>query len=139
MVSRIIVVSKYADNPPVDEDSNRHIAHGPLYATAEVSKIISDADTVRFWTRKCKNDLETNALDQEQVQDLLRTAMANGTYRGSSWCLNSPGGVWAACDEYTVSRKEYHRILRRDAEFEYYMKFAISKSGVVILLVSCHL
>ena len=56
----------------------------------------------------------------------------------SEWCENGKGGI-AACDAYTVYRVEEIPITGKQESFEYFLKFAIGKTGVVVLLVSCHI
>ena len=58
---------------------------------------------------------------------------------GVPMTINGLHGPWAACDAYVLVRTEHLPHLRKDMECEYYIKFAIGKTGTVLLLASCHL
>lgn len=94
---------------------------------------------MRAWTRKCKDDLQKYFLDAEDAAGLLSEALQYGRYRDSEWCEQRPTGPWAACDAYTLMRKEWIPHAHKELQIEYYLKFAIARTGTVILLVSCHL
>ena len=49
-----------------------------------------------------------------------------------------PSGPWAACDAYQLWHNEWVQAAYKEMCFEYYIKFAIGKSGKLLLLVSCH-
>ncbi|WP_291820171.1 hypothetical protein [Marinobacter sp.] len=93
----------------------------------------------RAWTRKCKDDLQKYTLDAADTVELLTEALQHGRYRDLEWCEQRPTGPRAACDAYTLARKEWIPYAHKEFPIEYYIKFAIAKTGTVILLVSCHL
>lgn len=140
MVSRITVVSRFNTNPPLSEEpSNRVIAGGPLYAPSEVLQVLMLSNCVSAWTKKCVSDLQNWEFDENDVRSLVQDAIEQQNYRGSEWCEQKPTGPWAACDVYVLSRKEWIETIQKEMYLEYYIKFAIAKTGTVLLLVSCHL
>ncbi|RZI61918.1 MAG: hypothetical protein EOP37_06010 [Rubrivivax sp.] len=64
-------------------------------------------------------------------------SLEGGHYLHSEWCENGEGFV-AACDAYAIEREETTQA-GRDVRVAYFVKFAISRAGSLILLVSCHL
>lgn len=135
------IVSRYADNPPADENADLAIPGGPLYPASEVQTLLAQGggQAISAWTRKSKNDLQKYSLDLEQVCTLLEEALRNGRYKGAQWCVQRPDGPWAACDAYQLVRDEWIENAHKFMRMEYYIKFALSKTGQVLLLVSCHL
>ena len=119
----------------------RKIAGGPLYKTGEVLELLTDVEgkPVIAWTRKCVEDAISLRFDQEDLRELLRLAIHAGRFRGTEWCIQRDGGPWAACDAYSVTRQEWIARARKELTIEYFLKFAISRSGKKILLASCHL
>jgi len=119
----------------------RKIFCGPLYLADEVLQLLSakDAQNIRAWTGRCGAEIQKLALDGDDLVVLLRQAITVGQYLGSEWCQQRPGGPWAACDAYRLVRQEWMVAARREMPFEYYLKFAIAKTGALLLLVSCHL
>lgn len=96
------------------------------------------ADDVIAWTEKCIKDLQKWELDADDLVELLHIAVTKGRYRNSEWCVQNPQGPWAACDAYDLTRSEYIEHARKEMEIEYYLKFAISRNGDLMLVVSCH-
>lgn len=135
----ITICSRFT-GPPPPNGHFRTIPNGPLYPPAEVLQLLEalSEDAVLAWTVKCIADLQKWNLDAEDLVELLRIAVTRGKFRKSEWCVQEPEGPWAACDSYIVTRKEFIEKAYRDMDIEYYLKFAISKTGIVMLVVSCH-
>lgn len=53
------------------------------------------------------------------------------------WCDNGQGAL-AACDAYEVCRDEMIPATGKAVQSRYFVKFAIGKTGRILLLVSCH-
>jgi hypothetical protein len=139
MVNNTRNLSAYSGTPPPQEQGDRHIADGPLYHVADVLALLDQGEAALVpWTRKCKDDLLRLALDVSDAQALVREALENGCYRNSEWCVQQPSGPWAACDAYQLWHNEWVQAAYKEMCFEYYIKFAIGKSGKLLLLVSCH-
>lgn len=118
----------------------RTIPFGPLYPPSEVLKLIdhiSENDVIA-WTEKCILDLQNMNLDAEDLMELVKIAVTRGRFRKSEWCIQAPNGPWAACDAYSLFRKEFIEKAFREMDIEYYLKFAISVTGAVLLIISCH-
>lgn len=140
MVNTRIVSLHDSGTPPLNEGASRKIAGGPLYERTAVIAVLAQGESAIVpWTRKCISDLKKYDLDHEDVMRLIRLALAQGRFKGSEWCVDKPGGLWAACDSYHVAEKCWVAAAHKEMEFEYYLKFAIGKNGRVILTVSCHL
>lgn len=139
MVNKAINVSAYQGIPPPDGAADRRIAGGPLYSVTDVLALLGTGESALVpWTRKCKDDLMRLALDIPGVQELIREALQHGRYRNSEWCVQNPTGPWVACDAYQLRRSEWVEAAYKDMSFEYYVKFAIGKTGKLLLIVSCH-
>ncbi|EIC20338.1 hypothetical protein [Thiorhodovibrio frisius] len=139
MVNKTIV-SRFTGDPPLDEGVCRKIAGGPLYPVAEVQALLTGlgAQAVRAWTNKCQRDMQKWSLDTDDLCELLQIALQSGRFRGAEWCVQHPNGPWAACDAYSLVRREWIANARKEMGIGYYIKFAIAKTGKLLLVVSCH-
>ena len=133
------IVSRFAGPPPPNEQ-NRRIPSGPLYPPEEVLELLRtiSEDDVIAWTEKCARDMQTWTLGPEDLKELLSIAVTRGRFRNSEWCVQQPYGPWAACDAYSLSRSEYIQKAYKEMDIKYYLKFAIARTGVVMLVISCH-
>jgi len=132
------VVSYFTGDLPVN-DFDRKIAAGPLYPEDDVLSILnSDAESVTAWTQKCITDVQKLSLDDGDLLELVKLAVCGGRFIGSEWCKQKPGDPWAACDAYVVIRNEWVQAAHKEMDVEYYIKFAVAKTGAILLLVSCH-
>ena len=132
------IVSRFTGDLPVSE-FNRKIAAGPLYPEEDVLSLLnSDAESIIAWTQKCISDVQKWSLDDSDLHELVKLAVTGGRFMGSEWCKQKPGGPWAACDAYVVIRSEWVQTARREMDIEYYIKFAVGKTGAILLLISCH-
>ena len=140
MVS-VKIVSRYNENPPSTERTDLKIPSGPLYPAEEVIALLESRGSagVSLWTRKCINDLQKYEWDTEDAAELITTALQHGRFIGAEWCTQKEDGPWVAADAYAVSRREWVAYAHREMNIEYYVKFAISKTGQILLLISCHL
>jgi len=136
-----MIVSRYEGELPLGEGASRRIPGGPLYAAEEVVAVLESigSSAVRSWTQKCSRDVQKLCLDAGDLYELIELAINNGRFRGAEWCVQRPGGPWAACDAYVVTRRERMPNANVEMDIEYYIKFAIGRSGAVLLIVSCHI
>lgn len=130
------VLSRFGDFCP-ESGAPREIKGGPLYSTHEVIELLSP-DTVIAWTRGCQKDIQKWAFEVEDLIRLIRLAVQSGRFLKSIWCQQKPGGPWAACDSYSVWSEEWSDEAYKYLSIEYYLKFAINKTGKLILTISCH-
>ena len=128
-------LSAYEGTPPKDGES-RKITGGPLYKLAEIQALAATPDAVKLWTGKCRRDVANLTLDAADVGALLQE-LTERDYRDSEWCDNGKG-AWAACDAYNLRRNEYVETAGKTLRIEYFLKFALSKTGKLVLMVSCH-
>lgn len=141
MVNNAINLSAYEGQPPTEVGKERvHIRNGPLYDKADVLLLLGKGDdSTTLWTRNCVQDVQALAFDIADVRELLKQALTTGHYINSEWCVQKITGPWAACDSYRLSRQEWNDAAYKYLPCEYYVKFAIAKTGKLLLLVSCHL
>jgi hypothetical protein len=133
-------VGKCPGNPPEKDagDKARKVPGGPQYLVAEVLPLLkSDPARLRVWTVDCGKDVAKLGLDFSEVAILVADAVQNGKFNGSEWCSQKPDGPCAICDAYVLRRTDWNQAAKKNLECEYYVKFAISRAGS-ILLVSCH-
>ncbi|HAX20574.1 MAG TPA: hypothetical protein DCY64_09860 [Hydrogenophaga sp.] len=129
-----VIVSEYSGDP---EPGDRiKIGRGPLYALERVQALVADFGHVNLWTRKCRHDVQNLGWDADDVAQILGT-LTTRHYIDSEWCDNGKG-AWAACDAYTIRRREWVEAARKELNVEYFLKFAIGKTGALVLMVSCH-
>lgn len=126
-------------NPPPRNagDKERKVAGGPKYAKADVLALLQ-AIRVRLWTKDCVTDVAKLGLDLEGAASLASEAVLHGRFKGSVWCTQSPEGPSAICDAYVLKRREWNNAAKKELDLECYVKFAIGRSGAILLLVSCH-
>ena len=141
MVNNQVNLSAYSELPPAQANGNTvYIKSGPLYDVKQVLAILTEGDKKTIpWTRKCVADLQKYSLNTEDARQIVKEAITQGTYINSQWCVQKPTGPWAACDGYKLVRNEWVDHAYKEMRFEYYVKFAIGKTGKILLLVSCHL
>ncbi len=145
MIITIVVnninISRFTGSVPTAIDANRAISGGPLYQPEDVLAFLSEKGFKSLipWTRKCKDDLQKYSMDTENAMDLVCRCLRTGQFLGSEWCKQNPSGPWAACDAYRVFDRQWVNAANKDMDFEYYIKFAMGKTGLILLLVSCHL
>ena len=136
---KIFILSAYSTNSPNQLGTGQiKIEGGPLYDLVRVQTLVDDPDAINFITDKCRRDLH-NLFDSdtEQVAALIQ-ALDTQDYIDSEWCENGKSGV-AACDAYSISRAEVIPATGKATTLEYFLKFAIGKTGQLVLMVSCHL
>jgi hypothetical protein len=136
---RILVLSEYSSDPP-DGSGRVKIATEdgqPLYSLERVQALVQDEERLSLWTRKCQRDVhKLFDSDLERVAELIQALRKDG-YIDSEWCENGKG-AWAACDAYRIRRLETIPVTGKSMTVEYFVKFAVSKTGQLVLLVSCH-
>ncbi|NWF45277.1 hypothetical protein F3K02_08425 [Hydrogenophaga sp. D2P1] len=135
---KIFVLSEYSNNPPAVLGTGRiKIARGPLYELAAVQALVQDEEKLKAWTDKCRNDLRKWFDDDlQRVADLIGS-LKKSDYIDSEWCENGKGAV-AACDAYSIRRFERAPATGQALQMDYFLKFAVSKTGTLVLMVSCH-
>lgn len=140
MVTHRIVSRFQGTLPTGGSEAARKIPGGPLYPPDDVLGMLhrEGNSVIHAWTKKCVQDMQKWSLDTDDLVELLEIALNSGCFIGSEWCQQEPNGPWAACDAYSLMRQEWISAARREMDCEYYIKFAIGKTGRVLLLVSCH-
>ncbi len=132
-------VSRYTGTPPKGV-AERKIQANPLYTSCEVNELLRNEENqvVQPWTKKCIGDIQKLGFGEDDLPGLIKLAVNRGRFIGAEWCQQNPDGPWAACDSYSVIRREWIDAAYKEMDMEYYIKFAIGKSGRILLLVSCH-
>lgn len=141
MVNNMKNISQYNGVIPSLENPERKISATPLYDKNQVLALLEKKGNkgLSVWTRKCKDDLTRFSLDHDDVLNLIQLCLHSGTFLGAEWCQQQPNGCWAACDAYRIFRTEWIKHADKDMTVEYYLKFAINKTGQLLLLISCHI
>jgi hypothetical protein len=129
------IISEYSGGP--DPGDRVKIGIAPLYPLDRVRALASDPKQVRLWTRKIAKDVRNMVWSEVDVAELLAELQPH-QYIDSEWCTNG-SGAWAACDAYAVRRREWVSTVNKEMNMEYFVKFAIGKTGALVLVVSCHL
>lgn len=129
-----IIVSEYSGGPTPGDRVK--IDGGPLYSLERVQGLVSKSGSVFLWTTKCRRDVPNLGWDEDDVAELVQ-CLSLDDYKDSEWCDNGKG-AWAACDAYTIRRREWIEAARKEMTVEYFLKFAIGKTGALVLMVSCH-
>jgi hypothetical protein len=129
------IISEYSGGP--DPGDRVKIGIVPLYPLDRVRVLASDPKQVRLWTRKIAKDVRNMVWSEVDVAELLAELQPH-QYIDSEWCTNG-SGAWAACDAYAVQRREWVSTVNKEMNMEYFVKFAIGKTGALVLVVSCHL
>jgi hypothetical protein len=128
-------ISEYSKSSPLMGGGEK-IVGGPLYDLTRVKLIAKDGSGLVLWTQDCVRDVRELGWDADDVAALMeRLTVAH--YIDSEWCANGRG-AWAACDAYSVGALEWVGTARKELRIEYFVKFAISKLGRLVLTVSCH-
>lgn len=135
---KIIVVSEYSLNPPTQLGVGRvKIQGGALYDLGRVKALLQGDNALQGWTEKCRKDVRKWFDDDwERVVNLMKS-IKNTDYIDSEWCENGKGAI-AACDAYRYHLIETAPATGQPIRMEYFLKFAISKTGTLLLMVSCH-
>lgn len=143
MVSRKNVGCRQDLQPPSEGASgdDLKIQGGPLYTRTDICDILNAGlSSINLWTEDCNYDVSINLeWEMMEVHDILVLAMAKGKFLSSEWCHQSGNGPMAPCDSYRVSRQEWIKTAKKEMLMSYFLKFAISKTGKILLIVSCHL
>lgn len=128
-----LIVSEYSGGPTPGDRVK--IGGGPLYPLDRVQGLVTKSGSIFLWTTKCRRDVPNLGWDEDDVAELIQS-LKPGDYKDSEWCGN--GKAWAACDAYTIRRREWVETARKEMTVEYFLKFAIGKTGALVLMVSCH-
>lgn len=128
------VVSEYSGGP--EPGSRVKIPGGPLYSLERVQGMAKRPGCLLLWTGKCRRDVANLAWDDGDLAEVFSCLKA-ADYKDSEWCDNGKG-AWAACDAYTLRRSEWVEAAGRQMTIGYFLKFAVGKTGALVLMVSCH-
>ena len=131
-----MVISEYSPELP-DETGRAKIAGGPLYDLERVQALVQGEDPLQAWTEKCRKDVRKWFDDDlQRIADLIGQ-LKGADYIDSEWCENGKGAI-AACDAYSIYWVETAPATGKSLRMEYFLKFAVSKTGTLLLMVSCH-
>lgn len=109
----------------------RVVPAGPLYNANDVLTVLRFGQSVVLWTAKANQDVHWElGWDLADVAKVVREAVTGGRLISSEWCEQKPSGPYAPCDAYEVTRVDEPKLI--------YVKFAIAKTGMALLVVSCH-
>lgn len=135
-MASLSVVSAYSADPP-EEVARAKIRCGPIYDLKTIRQLATRTSAIVAWTAKCRRDIRALFSNEWSALGALLGSLEPCHYLHSEWCENGEGSV-AACDAYGIDREETTPA-GREVHVSYFVKFAISHAGGLILLVSCHL
>lgn len=135
---KMFVLSGYSLHPPTELGAGRiKIDGGPLYDLARVRALVHDGTHLQAWTEKCRKDVHKWFDDDwQRVVDFIG-GLTQEDHIDSEWCENGKGAV-AACDAYSYKVTEVAPATGKSVRMEYFLKFAVSRTGTLVLMVSCH-
>lgn len=133
-----VILSQYSTGGVPGPGASRFISDGPLYPKEQVLNLLSNGAEVRPATDDCIDNVQDLNLKPEDLSELVKDAVCSGRYLNAQWCETGDPGVWAACDAYRISRKEWNKYAHKDLQVTYYLKFCIGKLSTLMLLISCH-
>lgn len=134
---KIVVISEYSCNPPQNAAGRVKIAEGPLYELTRVQRLTAQDGALQAWTDKCRKDVRKWFDDDFEHIVQLIGSLKTTDYIDSEWCENGKGAI-AACDAYCIHVVEMAPATGKPLRMEYFLKFAVSKTGALVLMVSCH-
>lgn len=109
----------------------RAVTPSPLYSAHDVCTVLDFGQSVKLWTKDANQDVFwTLGWDLAKVAEVIREAVKGGRLISSEWCEQKPDGPCAPCDAYEVVRSKSPK--------KVYVKFAIARSGMEVLVISCH-
>jgi hypothetical protein len=109
----------------------------PLYSKSEVNKLLAQGILhTSLFTSKCALDAANEGLALRDVIALVKDAVDVGKYKNSQWCRQSVQGPIAPCDAYALT--QFIKTNGETRRVNYYVKFAISSTGKLLLIFSCH-
>lgn len=132
------IISRYSKGGAPGPGASRKISGGPLYLQSEVLELLARAAEVRPFTQACIDDVRNLKLSSSQLNLLLKTALTTGQYLNAQWCGAGKPGVWAACDAYKLVWNFSNGVDEDELGTPLYVKFCIGKTGLIMLLISCH-
>lgn len=117
--------------------ADRIVGTGPLYPAADVLALLRRGVVATcLFTEDCRTDVALEGWSLQDVFRLIEEAVQYGTYKNSQWCrqgVTEQVVPCAPCDAYSV---RFRNIENRFTN--YYVKFAIAKTGKLMLVFSCH-
>lgn len=128
----VTIISSHQDGFPGKASK---IIGGPLYNN--IPEIIRLAQ-VKAVTVQCTKDLAALGKDEDSLKESIHLAVTKGRFIGSEWCQISNNNVWAACDAYSFSESTWIEAAYKELDCEFYLKFCVSVTGMVVLTVSFH-
>lgn len=137
MIKKSVNISAFNGEPPQGDPPNRKYAHGPVYPVVQVLDL-AEKTALQFWSKGSALDAQKWKIDTNDASSLVVQAIKTGQYLASEWCQQRPHGPWAMCDAYKVTRYDWIENAGKNMLVSYYLKFAISKTGQLLLMASNH-
>jgi len=133
-------ISRYPERVPdaAVTGRTRTIANAPIYDPNEVLAL-AQAGKIMLWTPGARRDAAKWSIDTTDVSELIIAALqGRGRFQTAEWCEEKPNGPWAARDAWIVTRNEWIEQTKKWMETTYYLKFAMARTGEILLMASIH-
>ena len=137
MINKSVNISAFDGAVPEGDSPERRYPQGPVYPIESVVTL-AEKTALEYWTRGAALDAQKWRLDHQDTAQLIIQALKTGQFLVSEWCQQRPQGPWAMCDAYKVTRYEWIENAGKHMPVSYYLKFAISKTGQLLLMASNH-
>ncbi len=137
MINKSVNISLFDGVVPTGEPTDRKYLKGPVYPIEQVLNL-AEKTKLQFWSKGSALDAQKWKIDTSDAAILVNLALTTGKYLASEWCQQRPQGPWAMCDAYKVTRLEWIENASKNMPVSYYLKFAISKTGQLLLMASNH-
>lgn len=105
----------------------------PIFKLEQVLSRFQSTDDIIPSTRECKDNLTDLLWTTKDILETLK-ALKQCDYINSQWCKISSKS-WVPCDAYSASVKFGES---ENTFIKIYIKYTVSPTGKVILVVSCH-
>jgi len=137
--NRAVNVSRFPGPLPdeVAAGGDRSIGAALIYDTAEILAL-AEAENVQLWSNGARRDAAKWSLDIPDLSRLIVAALQRGRFLGVEWCESRRGGPWAACEAWVITQREWVETAGKYMGLTYYLKFAISRTGNILLMASNH-
>lgn len=136
--------------PPQHGDDQIHtrLIDGKIWDLLSIRQLAQqvlhgDASSLKAITKDCRSDMQRLQMDDKYAARLLLLLNESDHYINSRWCHTGasvptrPALGWVPCDAYKINVEDDYDN-GETLTITYYIKFCLSPSGSMVLLISLH-